>query len=491
MNGAGELGRGQRTPIGRLLAVRGGEWAPLLLSGAFFFLVLFGYFLLRPVREAMGVERSMRDLRWLFGVTCVVSLGVALTFGGVVSRMDRRRFIALAYRGVIACLLVFATLRFGLGDGVQLWAGYVFYVWLSVVNLFMTSVFWAFMADVWRLEQGKRLYAGIGVGGTLGALAASWLTSGSAVWAGELVLRGVGGAFEPGMLKAAVAMLGEVDRVLTTPWVLMVAAAGMFECAVRVMRVLDGRSSHAGDDDVVRHERRAVGGSWVEGARAVARSPYLLGVGGYLVLMAVSSTLIYFAQAKIVSGAEDELESRIPLFGQLDMWTQVATLVVQVFVTGRLLRLAGVGVTLSVLPVVTVLGFGALAVAGSRPGVEAWQVFAVFAVFNALHRATRYAVARPARETLFSVVPEAEKYKAKPIVDVFLYRGGDVAGTGVEVALSAAGLAIAGAAFAAAPMGVLWVLLSVWLAKSQRVRAGVQAENDDTKPGAEPEGAMG
>jgi len=450
--------------VGLLTAVRPGEWGALLLSGAFFFLLLFGYFLLRPVREAMGVERSMGDLRWLFGVTCVVSLGAAVLFGGLVSRFDRARFISWAFRGVIACVVAFAGVRVVLGGlldgGMQLWSGYVFYVWLSVVNVFMTSVFWAFMADVWRLEQGKRLYAAIGVGGTLGALLGS-------VFAWQLV----------GVIGAPAQML---------------IAAGLFEGAVRVMRVLDRRSTR-GAGELVSSRPGAMGGSWVEGVRAVARSPYLLGVGAYIVLMAVSSTLIYFTQAELVTDAEDELVGRIALFGQLDMWTQAATLFVQLFVTGHLMKRAGVAVTLGVLPVVTVLGFAALAVVGTREGVESWQIFAVFAAFNAVHRATRYAVARPARETLFSVVSERDKYKAKPVVDVFLYRGGDVAGVGVSAGLAALALGLGGMAMAAAPLGVVWVIVSVGLARGQSWRAsgaGTGERELDSKPGDTPEGVM-
>ncbi|MEZ6318602.1 MAG: Npt1/Npt2 family nucleotide transporter [Phycisphaerales bacterium] len=459
MNGAGDRGRGGGTPVGRLLSVRPGEWGGLLLSGVFFFLLLFGYFLLRPVREAMGVQRSMTDLRWLFVVTCVVSLAVTLAFGDVVRRMDRRRFIAVAYRAVIACLLVFIALRVGFGDEVKRWAGYAFYVWLSVVNLFMVSVFWAFMADVWRLDQGKRLYAAIGVGGTLGALAGS-----SFAW--------------------------QMAEAVGAP-VQMALAAVLFEGAVWVMRALDRRSTRRAREGLIGHERHALGGSWWEGAGELARSPYLLGVGAYIVLIAVSSTLLYFTQAHVVVDAADELRERISLFGQLDVWTQVATLLVQLFVTGHLMRRAGVGVTLGVLPVVTVVGFGVLALVAGRADAPAWQTFAVFAAFNAAHRATRYAVARPARETLFNVVPESEKYKAKPIVDVFLFRGGDVAGIGVEKALAGAGLALGGMALAAAPVGVLWIVLSLWLAGRQRAQASERHPSPfmEPEPGSAPEGA--
>ncbi|MEL7483300.1 MAG: MFS transporter, partial [Planctomycetota bacterium] len=154
------------TPVHRLLRAREGELLPLALSAAFFFCVLFGYFLIRPVREAMGVERGMGELRWLFYVTAGASLVVAMGFGTLVHRFDRRRFIAIGFRAVMACLVAFACFRLGAGDEIRAVTGRVFYVWLSVVNLFLTSVFWAFMADLWTLDQGKRLFPAIGVGGT-------------------------------------------------------------------------------------------------------------------------------------------------------------------------------------------------------------------------------------------------------------------------------------------------------------------------------------
>ncbi len=422
------------------------EWAMVALCGLYFFFLLTGYFLLRPIREGMGVQRGMGDLRWLFLVTCSVSLVVSVGFGGIVSRLDRRRFIPIAQRVVVGCILVFALYRWMAGDEVGVASGYVFYVWLSVVNLFVMSVFWAFMADIWTLGQGKRLFPVIGVGGTLGAI----LGSGFVWW-----------------------MATEIG----TSWQLVYAAA-LFEIATWVMLVIDrvskGSADRSGPADQSDQSNHAmpIGGSFTDGLQALLGSPYLLGIGAYISLMAVANTLVYFTGAEIVVDASDELESRIGLFAQLDLWTQVATLLVQIFVTGQIVKRLGVGVALAALPVVTVVGFAVLAVVGARDGIEGWQLFAVFAVFNAIHRATRYAVIRPARETLFSVVGKSEKYKAKPIIDVFLYRGGDVAGSGAEKIVAAAGLGLAGMAFAAAPLAVLWGSVGLWLAMMQHKRSG-------------------
>lgn len=425
--------------IARALKIRPGEGGAVVLSGLFFFLLLFGYFLIRPVREAMGVQRSMDDLRWLFITTCGVSLLVTLAFGSVVSLTDRSRFIPIATRVIIACLLGFAVVIIATGGHPHVRISYAFYVWLSIINLFMTSVFWAFMADVWTLEQGKRLFPAIAVGGTVGALLGS-------LFAWQLAEQ-----------------LGAAGQ--------MIAAAALFEASVWVMKAIDRKARSDGKPhEHPRHTAR-IGGQWWDGAVAMFRSPYLLGIGAWIALMAVSNTLIYFTQARLVTDAREELNQRVALFAQLDMWTQAATLLAQLFVTARLIRWFGVGLTLAVLPLVTVAGFTTLAWVSNLEGVEPWQIFGVFAAFNAIHRATRYAVARPARETLFSVIPASEKYKAKPIVDVFLYRGGDVAGAGVDKWLAGSTLLIGGVAMAAAPLAVFWGGLSVWLAWQQRQKA--------------------
>lgn len=414
----------------------------IICSGGVFFMLLYGYFLLRPLREAMGVERSMSDLRSLFIITCIVSLIVTLAFGSLVSRANPRRFMTIGYRIVIACLLIFVLSLVALPENAKLYSGYVFYVWLSVVNLFMVSVFWGFMADTWSLADAKRLYPTIGVGGTLGALLGSmtaWQTA---------------------------------DQI--GPIIQMLGACICFECAIQIMRRMKP-STHSIDQPAQQTE--PIGGSWYQGAKTLLRSPYLLGIGLYITLIAISSTLIYFTQANIVTKAEEELESRIALFAQLDMWTQLATLLVQLFITAQLIKRLGIGITLCILPMVTLIGFIALAWISNQPEIEPWQVFGVFAAFNAIHRASRYAIIRPARETLFSVVTRQEKYKAKPIIDVFLYRGGDVAGAGIENALAAATIGLWGMVMVTAPLAALWSGLAITLAVMQSRMQHKQSES--------------
>jgi AAA family ATP:ADP antiporter len=225
----------------------------------------------------------------------------------------------------------------------------------------------------------------------------------------------------------------------------------------------------AGDRDVA--GEGGIGGTFWEGAQAVVRSPYLLGIGAYIMLMAISNTLIYFTQALVISNNTDTFSELVAGFALFDVLAQVATLFVQIFVTTHVIKRIGVGWTLVILPVVTMTGFAIL---------SAWTVFGVMAVFQAVQRATRYAVSRPARETLFSVVSPSEKYKAKPFVDVFLYRGGDVAGVGVDGMFAALGLTLAWVAAAAVPVAGVWAVLCLALGRAQQAK-------DTGSPVSEPE----
>jgi len=416
----------------------------------------------------MGVSRGMGGLRWLFILTSVISLVVVVAFGGVVSRTDRRRFIPIGYLFVIVCLIGFSSLLIwdALAGGCVIGTdaetplarvvGYTFFSWLSVINLFSTSIFWAYMVDIFNVDQGKRLFAFIGIGGTLGAIVGGSTTA----W--------VAGRTTSPFLPAG----------------LMLAGATLFALAIVVMLVLDRvalRSEHSQlaqtrtRRPAPRHDpghagtagnvgsvgASAIGGSAIDGLVEIARSPYLIGIGLYIIAMAISNTLIYFTQANIVLESSDALSEMIGRFAYFDMLAQIATLVTQIFITTRLIARLGVGWTLAILPLVTMAGFGVLAI---------WPTFGVMAIFQALHRATRYAISRPARETLFAVVPPEEKYKAKPVIDVFLYRGGDVTGAGIDGLLRSLGMSLSWMALATVPFAAAWTALSLGMGRAQSKR---------------------
>ena len=462
--------------VSRILNFKKEELPLALLSVAYFFCVLCGYYFLRPVREAMGVSRGMAELRWLFVGTSFVSLALVLAFGGIVARTNRRRFIPIAYLFVIACLVVFSGMLIvdgAAGGGligtdsetpVARYVGYVFFVWLSAINLFVTSVFWAFMVDIFDMRQGKRMFAFIGIGGTLGALVGGWATN---------VISGMTESvyLPAGLMLTGAAFFGLAIAVMLTLDRLAIASQHSRHTADGAAALQDADSAAVLDRQGARQgvdggeaggpARASIGGTFLDGAKAVARSPYLLGIGAYIVLMAIANTLIYFTQANIILDNTDTFSQRVAGFAQFDAFAQVATLFAQIFVTTHVIKRIGVGWTLVILPVVTMAGFAILSV---------WTVFGVMAVFQALHRATRYALSRPARETLFSVVSPSEKYKAKPIIDVFLYRGGDVAGAGVDGMFAAMGMTLAWVAAGTVPVAGVWAMLCLALGRAQQAK---------------------
>jgi AAA family ATP:ADP antiporter len=264
----------------------------------------------------------------------------------------------------------------------------------------------------------------------------------------------------------------------------MITGAALFGASILVMLSLDRMairsdvsrltSATVRNGDANADESKSsdvVGGGFADGAIAIIRSPYLVGIAGFIVLMAISNTLIYFTQANVILDNTDTFSQRVGGFAQFDMLAQIATLFTQIFITTQVIKRVGVGWTLTILPLVTFAGFAALAI---------WPLYGVMAIFQALHRATRYAVTRPARETLFSVVPTSEKYKAKPLIDVFLYRGGDLAGVGIDSALRAIGLTLVGVAAATVPLAALWGVLCIALGRAQQRLDRSENESRDT-----------
>lgn len=426
----------------KLFNAHAGELVAAALAAAYFFCPLAAYFCLRPLREAMGVQRSFDDLRWLFIGTLVTMIFANAGYAWLTSRVTRRVFIPVTYAFFLLNLLGFALILWRAPDAIGVRVGWVFYIWLSVFNLFVVSVFWSFMADLFALEQSKRLYPVIAVGGTLGAVAGSWYA------------------------RHAAESVGPVGLMLT--------AAALLTLAIVIFAVLERRRAPnernalrtADDRDPADEPLR---GSALAGITHVARSPYLLGVCLYIALLAIGGTLLYYTQAKIVVETTDDHRERIQLFANIDLWTQLLTLFLQAFVTGRLLRRLGVGVLLAVLPAVLTLGFALLAV---------WPAYGALLIVQALFRSAKHAIARPARETLFTVVPREDKYKAKNLLDTFVFRAGDVAGSGADWALRAFGIGMAGVAVATIPVAAGWMALAFFLASAQMALAKRELEHD-------------
>jgi AAA family ATP:ADP antiporter len=424
----------------RVLDLRAGEFTLVAWSCAYFFFVLSSYYCIRPVRDAFGLSGDNTELRWLFRTTLVVMIAVNPVFSWLVARFPRRVFIPISYLFFAANLLIFFLLFSSTKEGEAPWARRMFYVWVSVFNLFVVSVFWGFMADLFSVEQSKRLYGLIAVGGTIGAMT---------------------GASFPWLLAEQV---GAVNMLPISIALLLVACL----CMLRLNRLAMRRWAAprgAGETAADEPPDRIIGGSALAGVTHFLHSPYLLGIGAFILLYTILSTLLYFVQADIVREAFDDRAARTAFFGKIDVFTNALTATIQIFLTGRLMRTLGVGVTLGLLPIVYVIGFGALALATAPAAAALLPSLGVIVTFQVGRRAANYALARPARESLFTVVRREEKYKAKNLIDTFVYRAGDAMGT-----IPMSWLAI--------PLAAVWFVLSLALGRRQRKLAMAQPTTD-------------
>ncbi len=407
-----------------LIDVRPGERLPLLLSAAYFFLLLASYYVLRPVRDELAVAGGVRALPWLWTGTLLVTLAAHPLFAAVTARMPRVRSIPLTYHVVAANLLLFAAGWAFASPSQAIWLGRGFYVWVSAFNLFVVSVFWSFMADTFRPEQGARLYGAIALGGTLGGAAGSGLTAVAA------------------------------EHVPTAA--LLIVSAALVECAVLCVVVLARRMRPSRTGPEVRDV--GIGGSAFSGVGRLLGSPYLLGISLFLLLHTVAGTFAYFQQTEIVGVAIADRAVRTVFLARIDLAVNVLAAVVQLLLTGRVLRRFGVGLTLGLLPLASALGFAAL---GAVPSL------AMLAAFQVTRRTSNFALSRPARELLFTVLDREDKYKAKNFVDTFVYRTGDQLSAWTYAGLAALGLATGGLAAVASALAVGWFALSLWLGRRQ------------------------
>jgi len=437
----------------KALLLRRGEAPAALLGAAYFFCVLLSYYMMRPLREAAGIAGGVDKIPWLMTATLLAMLGANPLYAWLVSRLPRRTFIPVVYHFFGANLLVFWGLYTWFERSHPDWKlglGYAFYVWLSVFNLFVVSVFWGFMADGMGRERGRRLFGFLGIGGTIGAITGSWLV--------KNLIRGFGNPDDPWLR-------------LERPEIVLLSLIPLELCVVCVwllgkrFRKAEAAARETALAPVPREPGRGV----LDGLRLIVESPYLRTIGIYMLLFTITSTMLYFEQGKIIERTYPDDAARTAAFANIDLYSNILTLVTQLFLTGRLITSLGVGVAISVLPVITVLGFAALAF---HPAIM------VVTVFQVIRRGLHYAVDRPARETLFAGLSPDAIYKSKPFIDTFVYRAGDMLGGWLPLGLRTAGVALG---WAAVPLAAAWVVGAVILGRRPEVRA--------TREPAEPTGA--
>ena len=419
----------------RMVAVEEHEVRPMLLAALYYFLLLASYFVIRPIRDEMGIAGGVRNLPWLFLGTLLGMLLVHPLFTALVSRLPRRLFIPLSYTFFAVNLVAFWLLFQTISEGAGIWAGRVFFVWTSVFNLFVVSIFWSLMADLFRPAQAKRLFGFVAVGGTVGAVVGSSVTA---------------------FLAARVG-----------PTSLLLVSAAILGLATLVARQLMSTVSRSRvDNDPLRPPtaqiEQPVGGGVLDGIRTVFASNYLLGIVGYMLLYTITATFLYFQQAEIVEASFTDRAARTVFFARIDLAVNSLTAITQIFLTGRIVNRIGVALSLATLPLVCILGFAAL---GVTPTLIA------IAVFQVLRRTSNYAIARPCREMLYTVLPLSAKYKAKNFIDTFVYRLGDQVGAWSYTGLGALGFGAAAISLVAAPLAAVWLVIGLWLGREQKIMA--------------------
>ncbi|MGE8689462.1 MAG: NTP/NDP exchange transporter [Achromobacter sp.] len=392
------------------LGIQDGELAPAACGFAFFFFLFCGYFMLRPIRETMGIQAGVNQLQWLFTATFIAMLAVVPLFGWLSARVPRATLVTWVYALFALTMAGFAVLLH-LRPG-SVWAARTFYVWLSVFNLFVVSIAWSLMADVFRMDSAKRLFALIAAGASAGGLSGPLL----------------GGLLAGALGPAGLLLLSALLLAATLPlkrWLLRWRAAARED---------------ASPDDM----ERPIEGSVLAGISRIFRSPYLMGISLLVILLATLSTFLYMEQARLVAHAFPDTAQRIRVFSTLDFAVQALSLLSQVFITGRVATRLGLRFLLTAVPLAMAAGFLALA---------AFPVFGVLAAVMILRRVGEYALIKPGREMLFTAVPPADKYKTKNVIDTVVYRAGDAASGWVKAGVDMLGygaalIALLGAACA-------------------------------------------
>ncbi len=411
--------------------VKPSELKSMLLAGLYFFFLLSSYFILRPIRDEMAVAAGVSKLPWLFAGTLAAMLLCNPLFSALVARFRVKQFIGITYQFFVLNLVFFYVLSRTLSSTGQLWVGRVFFVWTSVYNLFVVSVFWCFMADNFRSEQGKRLFGFIGMGGTAGSICGSALTAVLAVRIG-------------------------------TPQLLLVSAA-LLEVTLLIVLGFPRPTAIQPPASGSEPPSATIGGSAWAGISRVTKSPYLLGICAFLLLYTLGSTFLYFEQTDVVGRFFSSRNARTEMLAKLEFGAQLLTVLIQFFLTGRLIRWIGLAATLAVMPAISAIGFSAIGLSA----LQATALLPSFVAFSILRRGTNFGLTNPGKEVLFTVVKREDKFKAKSFIDTFVYRAGDQIAAWTYAALSALGLGLSGIAWVAVPLSAIFVVLSVWLGRKQ------------------------
>ena len=403
----------------------------VLWSFVYFFCLLSSYYMLRSVREAMAIVSGVQNIPWLFTGTFVVMLLATPLFGWVASHYPRKRFLPWVYYFFIANILLFyAAFSYALGRDLDpVWISRSFFVWLSVFNLFVVSVFWSFMADVYSKEQSRRLFGVISAGGSAGALLGPLITS------------------------SLVVPIGFQNLLPISALLLAFAVYCIFR-----LRQWVARTAGAAVDSSV-ESSRAMGGTAFEGIRLVLATPFFGAIAIALLCASFLGVATYMYMAQLVSVSFDSTDEQTQVFALLDALTNGLSLLGQLLIVKHSVRKLGVGPTLALLPVVSIAGFALLAM---NP------TFIIIAGLQVLRRSITFGLAKPTNDMLYAVVSPEAKYKAKNFIETAVYRGSDLISTWTIRFIG--GIGLSGVALVCVPIAVIWSVLALWIGREYKRR---------------------
>ncbi|MCW8930855.1 MAG: MFS transporter [Gammaproteobacteria bacterium] len=420
-----------RTVLIRTVEVKQGELSALLWSFSYFFVLLCSYYIIRPMRDEMGILGGVENLQWLFtGTLLAMTIAIPL-FGWVSSRFPRQKFLPYIYLFFIVMLIMFYFLMEG--STTQINVARAFFIWTSVFNLFVVSVFWSFMADLYSNAQARRLFGVIAAGGTLGALTGPAITA---------------FLIEP----------------LGTRNLLLVSAVLLLWAIVCIARLSVWSESNLNDEKELRtrgyenQQEKLLGGSIWSGISMVFSSPYLLGICLLMLLFSTLATFLYFMQAQIIQDTFSDSTQRTAVFASIDLAVNALTLLIQLFLTHRLIKWFGLAAVLMIVPLMLAIGFVLLSIS---------PVLSILMMVQVIRRAGNYAVMRPAREMLYVVLSREEKYKAKNVIDTVIYRAGDAVSAWIYAGMRSIGLSLSGIALIAVPLALFWAWIAFSLGRQQ------------------------
>jgi len=414
----------------RTVQVEPEEFYTLLWSFGYFFVLLCSYYIIRPMRDEMGILGGVENLQWLFTGTLLAMTVCIPLFGWVSSRFPRHQFLPYVYLFFISTLILFYILMEG--DVTPANVARAFFIWTSVFNLFVVSVFWSFMADLYSNAQARRLFGFIAAGGTAGAITG------------------------PAITALLVQPLGARNLLLVSALLLLLAII----CITRLSAWSASRNTtdnNLHQQNEIRPESPIGGGIW-SGITLVVRSPYLLGICLLMLLFTTLATFLYFMQAQIIRDTFTDSAQRTAVFASIDFTVNALTLLTQLFLTSRIIKWFGLAVMLAIIPILLAIGFTLLSIS---------PVLTVLLVVQVIRRAGNYAVMRPGREMLYVVLSREEKYKAKNFIDTVVYRTGDAISAWVYAGMRTLGLSLSNIALIAVPIALIWAWIAFCLGRQQ------------------------